>query len=116
MLATRMDVDGQRYGFEFHADVVNALLNDEAVRPMPFAVQWLMALFMILLATAYRLWRLDKSQRWDILALPAGCLIYLAAAVTLYAKFDLLVDGLYHLAALFITWWILSWLERKWVH
>ena len=113
-LATRMDVNGQRYGFEFHADAINALLNDQAIRPMPLAAQWLMALLMIVAAAAYRLWRLDKSHRWDILVLAAACMLYLAAAVILYAKLALLVDGLYHIAAFVMTWWILALLERRW--
>lgn len=113
-LATRMDVNGQRYGFEFHTDVINALLNDQAVRPMPFAAQWLMALLMIIFAAAYRLWRLGKPHRWDMLVLPAACMLYLAAAVILYAKLELIADGLYHISAFVMTWWVLAVLERRW--
>ena len=113
-LATRMDLNGQRYGFEFHADVINALLNSQAVRPMPFAAQWLMALLMIIFAAAYRLWRLDKPRRWDILVLAAACMAYLAAAVILYAKLELIADGLYHISAFVMTWWVLGLLERRW--
>lgn len=113
-LATRMDVHEPRYGFEFHADVMNALLNDQRIRPMPFAAQWLMALLMIVLAVAYRLWRLGKSHRWDMLVLAAACVLYLAVAMILYAKYALLADGLYHIAAFVITWWVLALLERRW--
>ena len=115
-LATRMDLNERRYGFEFHADVINALLNGQAVRPMPFAAQWLMALLMISLAAAYRLWRLDKSRRWDFLILAAACMLYLAAAVILYAKLELIADGLYHISAFILTWWVLGLLERRWFH
>jgi CHASE2 domain-containing sensor protein len=113
-LATRMDINGQRYGFEFHADVMNALLSNEAVRPVPFSAQWLMTLLMVAAAAAYRLWRLGKSHRADMLVLAAGCALYLAAAVILYARFGLLVDGLYHIAAFVVTWWLLAVLERRW--
>ena len=115
-LETRMDINEQRYGFEFHADVMNALLNDAAIRPMPFAAQWLMALLMILAAAAYRLWRLGKPHRWDGLVLVAGCALYLAVAVILYAKFQLLADGLYHIGAFAGTWWLLAVLEQRWFH
>jgi CHASE2 domain-containing sensor protein len=115
-LETRMDINEQRYGFEFHADVMNALLNDAAIRPMPFAAQWLMALLMILVAAAYRLWRLGKPHRWDGLVLVAGCALYLAVAVILYAKFQLLADGLYHIGAFAGTWWLLAVLEQRWFH
>jgi CHASE2 domain-containing sensor protein len=115
LLETRMDISGQRYGFEFHADVVNALLNDQAVRPMPLAAQWLMALLMISLAAAYRLWRLDKPRRWDPLVLAAACILYMAVAIMLYAKLELIADGLYHISAFIVTWWVLGMLERRWV-
>lgn len=115
-LETRLDINGRRYGFEFHADVMNALLSDGAVRPMPFAAQWLMALLMVVVAVFYRLWRLGKSRRGDMLVLLAGCALYLAAAVILYAKFHLLADGLYHIAAFVVTWWVLVALERRWFH
>jgi hypothetical protein len=115
-LETRLDINGRRYGFEFHADVMNALLSDGAVRPMPFAAQWLMALLMVVVAVFYRLWRLGKSHRWDMLVLLAGCALYLAAAVILYAKFYLLADGLYHIAALVVTWLVLVALEQRWFH
>jgi CHASE2 domain-containing sensor protein len=113
-LATRMDVNEQRYGFEFHADVINALLNAQAIRPMPFAAQWLMALLMIIFAAAYRLWRLNKPRRWDVLVLAAACMLYLAAAVIIYAKLELIADGLYHISAFVMTWWVLAALERRW--
>lgn len=115
MLATRMDIHGRRYGFEFHADVVNALLNGETIRPMPFAMQWLMVLLMIVAAAAYRLWRLDKPRHWDILVVVGACVLYLATAVMLYVKSGLLVDGLYHIAAFILTWWTLAVLEKRWL-
>jgi len=115
-LETRMDIGEQRYGFEFHADVMNALLNDAVIRPMPFAAQWLLVLLMIFVAAAYRLWRLNKPHRWDVLVLVAGCALYLAAAVILYARFQLLADGLYHIAAFAGTWWLLAVLEQRWFH
>ena len=113
-LATRMDISGQRYGFEFHADAVNALLNDQAIHPMPFWMQWVLALLMIMLAVAYRLWRLGKPTRWNGFVFAAACLLYLAAAVILYAKLGFIADGLYHISAFAVTWWVLSVLERRW--
>jgi CHASE2 domain-containing sensor protein len=115
-LETRMDIGQQRYGFEFHADVMNALLNEAVIRPMPFAAQWLLVLLMIVGAAAYRLWRLKKPHRWDVLVLIAGCALYLVATVILYAQFQLLVDGLYHIAAFSGTWWLLAALEQRWFH
>jgi CHASE2 domain-containing sensor protein len=117
LLQTRLDRAGpQRYGFEFQADAVNALLTGAVVRPVGFLAQWLLSLAMVLAAIMYRLWRVGKSRRLDIVVLPLVAIAYLGIMVVLYARFRLLVDGLYHLAAFVVTWWILSALERRWSH
>lgn len=117
VLQTRLDRAGpQRYGFEFQADAVNALLTGAIVRPVGFLAQWLLALAMVLAAIAYRLWRVGKSRRLDFAVLPLAISGYLAIMVLLYAKFGLLIDGLYHLAAFIVTWWVLAALEKRWSH
>jgi CHASE2 domain-containing sensor protein len=117
VLQTRLDRAGpQRYGFEFQADTVNALLTGAIVTPVGFLAQWLLALSMVLAAIAYRLWRVGKSRRLDFAVLPLAIGGYLAIMVLLYAKFGLLIDGLYHLAAFIVTWWVLAALEKRWSH
>jgi len=117
VLQTRLDGAGPlRYGFEFQADTVNALLTGAIVRPVGFLAQWLLSLAMVLAAIAYRLWRIGKSRRLDFAVLPLAVVAYLGAMVVLYAKFGLLVDGLYHLAAFIVTWWALAILEKRWSH
>ncbi|MBI2277897.1 MAG: CHASE2 domain-containing protein [Dechloromonas sp.] len=117
VLQTRLDSAGpQRYGFEFQADAVNALLTGAIVTPLGFLAQWLLSLAMALAAIAYRLWRVGKSRRLDLLVLPLAIVAYLGVMVLLYAKFGLLVDGLYHLAAFVVTWWVLAALEKRWSH
>ena len=117
VLQTRLDSAGpQRYGFEFQADAVNALLTGAIVTPVGFLAQWLLSLAMALAAIAYRLWRVGKSRRLDLVVLPLAIVAYLSVMVLLYAKFGLLVDGLYHLAAFIVTWWVLAALEKRWSH
>ncbi len=117
VLQTRLDGAGpQRYGFEFQADSVNALLTGAIVTPVGFLAQWLLSLSMALAAIAYRLWRIGKSRRLDIAVLPLTVLSYMGIMVLLYARFGLLVDGLYHLAAFIVTWWVLAVLEKRWSH
>lgn len=117
VLQTRLDRAGpQRYGFEFQADAVNSLLTGAVVTPVGFLAQWLLSLSMVLAAIAYRLWRIGKSRRLDVAVLPLAVIVYLGVMVLLYAKFRLLVDGLYHLAAFIVTWWVLAALERRWSH
>jgi CHASE2 domain-containing sensor protein len=115
VLQTRLDPAGpQRYGFEFQAEAINSLLTGAVVTPLGFLAQWLLSLFMVLAAIAYRLWRVGKSRRLDWVILPLVLAAYMAIIVVAYAKFRLLVDSLYHLAAFVVTWWVLSFLERKW--
>lgn len=117
VLQTRLDHAGPlRYGFEFQADTVNALLTHAIVRPVGFLAQWLLSLLMVLLAIAYRLWRVGKSRRPDIAVLPLTVVAYVGITVLLYARFGLLVDSLYHIAAFTVTWWVLAALEKRWSH
>lgn len=117
VLQTRLDGAGpQRFGYEFQADSVNSLLTGAIVTPVSFLAQWLIALMMALTAIVYRLWRVGKSRRLDIVVLPLSVVVYLATMVLLYARFRLLVDSLYHLAAFLLTWWMLAALEKRWSH
>ena len=70
----------------------------------------------VLLAIAYRLWRVGKSRRLDVAVLPLTVVAYVGITVLLYARFGLLVDSLYHIAAFTITWWVLAALEKRWSH
>lgn len=114
VLKTRLDGTASRYGFEFHADVLNALLTDQVVRPVGFGVQWMFAAVTIGIAVAWRRFRFGKSGHADKIVLTALCATLVAVAVVLYAGFGLLIDSLYHLAALLVTWWLLVVLERRW--
>ena len=114
VLKTRLDGTASRYGFEFHADVVNALMTGQVVRPVGFTTQWLFAAVAIGIAVAWRRYRFGKSRRADKIVLAAMCATLVAVAVVLYSGFGLLIDSLYHLAALLVTWWLLAMLERRW--
>ena len=46
--------------------------------------------------------------------LAAECFLYRAIGLTLYARWELLADGLYHLSAFVLTWWVLEIPERWW--
>jgi len=117
LLQTRLDPEGPtRYGFEFQADAVNALMTGAIVTPVGFLQQWLLLLVMVVAAIAYRIWRVGKSRRPDVLVLPGACLTFLAIMVVLYGKLGLLVDSLYHLVAFVVTWWVLVVLEKRWSH
>jgi hypothetical protein len=42
-------------------------------------------------------------------------MLYLTVAIILYAKMELIADGLYHISAFVLTWWVLAVLERRWI-
>lgn len=112
---TRLDPSGpERYGFEFQADAINSLLVGNVARPIGFLAQWLLAMAMVLGAVGYRFSRVGKSRKPDPLVLLLACAGYFGVTVILYSKFLLLVDGLYHLGAFLVTWWILAIVERRW--
>lgn len=116
LVRTRLDPAGpSRFGFEFQADAINALMNGSVVRPLGWLGQAGLMLAMASLAAAYRLWRLDHRRRFDktVLALAVG--LYLALTIVAYAQFRVLINPVYHLAALLMTWGILAQLERRWL-
>ncbi len=115
VLKTRLDGTPSRWGFEFHADVINALITNQVVRPVTFTTQWLFAAATIGIAVAWRRARFGKSRRGDTIALIALCATLIAVAVVLYSSVGWLIDSLYHLAALLVTWWLLLKLERRWL-
>lgn len=114
VLKTRLDGTPSRFGFEFHADVINALMTEQVVRPVSFTAQWLFVASVIGIAVVWRHVRYGKSGRIDTIALAALCATLVTVAVVLYASFGWLIDSLYHLAALLVTWWLLAKLERGW--
>lgn len=113
LLQTRMDATASRFGFEFQADAINALLTGNTVRPLGFLPQWLASVILIGLTLLWRLVRFGRQRRWEFLVLPAMSLLVFAASVALYAAFGLLADGLYYLVAPLITWWVFTAMERR---
>ena len=114
ILKTRLDGTPSRFGFEFHADVINALLTNYVVHPVSFLVQWVFVAVLIAVAVGWRRARLGRPRRAEWLVLGVLCVVVVGIAVVLYAHFGWLIDSLYHLGALLVTWWLLARLERKW--
>ena len=116
LVRTRLDPGGpSRFGFEFQADAINALMNGSIVRPLGWVGQAGLMLAMAGLTASYRLWHLDHRRRFDKSVVPLAVLIYLALTVVAYAKFRVLINPVYHLAALLATWSVLAQLEKRWL-
>lgn len=113
---TRMDLGSARYGYEFHADAVSALLEGRAVVSLGMWSQWGLMLLMALLAVALRLWRREamlRSRLWLALGL---VLAYLGMAVLVYVSWLVLINAVYQLVAFVLTYWACGFLERRWHH
>jgi CHASE2 domain-containing sensor protein len=116
LVRTRLDPAGpSRFGFEFQADAINALMNGSIVRPLGWLGQAGLMLAMAGLAAAYRLWRLDHRRRFDKSVLALAVLLYLGLIVVAYARLRVLINPVYHLAALLVTWGVLAHLEEAWL-
>jgi CHASE2 domain-containing sensor protein len=116
LVRTRLDPAGpSRFGFEFQADAINALMNGSIVRPLGWLGQACLMLAMAGLAAAYRLWRLHHRRRFDKSALALAVLLYLVLILIAYAKFRVLINPVYHLAALLGAWVVLAQLEERWL-
>jgi CHASE2 domain-containing sensor protein len=113
---TRMDGGSARFGYEFHADAVSAILEDRAVSSLGMWAQWGLMLVMAALAVALRLWRAEvmaRSRIWLALGL---VLAYLGIAVLVYVLWLVLINAVYQLVAFVLTYWAYGLLERRWRH
>src|SRR4029077_5144197 len=116
LVSTRLDPAGpSRFGFEFQADAINALMNGSIVRPLGWLGQACLMLAVAGLAAAYRLWRLNHRRRFDKSVLALAVLLYATLIVIAYAKLRVLINPVYHLAALLAAWGVLAQLEGRWL-
>jgi CHASE2 domain-containing sensor protein len=112
---TRLDRADARFGFEFQADAINALMNGDIVQPLGLLGQAGLILAMAGLASAWRVWHLDHRWRFNKAALACVVVLYLALAVLAYIKFRILINPVYQVATLLTVWGILAQLERRWL-
>ncbi len=113
---TRLDAGGTRYGFEFHADAVSAILEGRTVTYLGLWAQWGLMLFLAALAVALRLWRPARLARLRIWLAVGAVLAYLGAAVLVYARWLVLINAVYQVVAFLVAYWAFGLLERRWRH
>lgn len=104
----------KRYGFEIHADALNSLLQGVVMRPLAAGGQFAIMLGLALLAALLRSPALDERVYTRRVLLAAAVAAYLAAGVYAYATARLMVNTVYHLAALFLTYALLGRIRRQW--
>jgi len=98
----------QRHGVELHADVVSTLLAPSQVHSLHWAGQLLFTIASVAVAVLVRLSsiRLSRPLEW-CLALGAAA-FYILMVGWLCAKFHVLLNCVYHLAAFGVTYWLLG--------
>jgi len=113
---TRLDGSGARYGYEFHADAVSALLEGRAVTVLGMWGQWALMLVIAGLAVALRAWRRRPDDRLRPWMAGSLLLAYTGAAVAVYAVWMILLNVVYQLGAFLLAYWLFGVLERRWRH
>ena len=113
---TRLDGSGARFGYEFHADAVSALLEGRAVTVLGLWGQWALMLVVAGLAVALRAWRRGSDDRLRPWMAGGLLLAYTGVAVVVYAVWMILLNVVYQIGAFLLAYWLFGVLERRWRH
>jgi len=116
ILDTPLDLAGSRYGFEFQADAVNALLTGRIVTPVKRTGQVISVVGVAAFAALLYLSGPGRSRRR--LAWVPWCVAVLSfvLAVLAYRFLDSLWSPVFPAAACLVTWAVLGFLDRRWTH
>ncbi|HVF59261.1 MAG TPA: CHAT domain-containing protein [Thermoanaerobaculia bacterium] len=101
-----------RYGMELHADAVNTLLSGVTIRPARDSWQLIVILLMATAGAGLRYW--DRGPAWRRSALAGVVLVYLIGAVSLYIASQLLLNTVFPIGALLLTYFAVGKLKGRW--
>ncbi|MEO8451676.1 MAG: CHAT domain-containing protein [Gemmatimonadota bacterium] len=104
----------QRYGHELLTDELNLLLSGKTLRPMAGWAQFGMMLLMAAAGAAGAAWSRLKSLRWRLLWCGVAAIAYLGVAAALYSRQHLLLNTMYHLASLVVSFLAVLLIRRRW--
>ena len=103
----------ERYGLEVQADMLNTLLRGTWIRPLGLWQQYLVMLMMGAVGAAPRFYRPLASPAPQLCYLVAMLAIYIAVAIGLYVNYGILLNMLYDLGTMFISFWALGIAVRR---
>jgi CHASE2 domain-containing sensor protein len=106
---------GLRYGFDLYADALDGLLRGTTIRPLGPAGQFAIMVAMALIGGFLRYGLGAGRRRAALVLLGAITAAYLALSVYVYGRYWVLLNPLYHIGALWLTFWIAGKAERKWL-
>lgn len=107
------DFHGDRWGFEWQADAINTLLNGVDIRSISPRGQFGLIVVLSVVGGVIRTRTRHISRRLAIALLIIVLLAYLAGTIYLYAQYRLLLNTVYHVVALVLTYWVVGKLERR---
>lgn len=107
------DFHDDRWGFEWQADAINTLLNGVEIRSVSPCGQFALIVVLSIVGGVIRTRTSHVSRRLAISLLIIVLLVYLAGTIYLYAQYKLLLNTVYHVVALLLTYWVVGKLERR---
>jgi CHASE2 domain-containing sensor protein len=107
------DLYGGRWGLGIQADAINTLMNGVTIRSVKPGEQFVLMVVLGILGAAIRTHTRHVSRRWGISLLIAVLVLYFAGTIYLYTQYRLLLNTIYHVISLFLTYWVVGRLERR---
>lgn len=111
---TVSDLAGMRDGVLWQADAINNLLLDEIIVPMPDGYQLMLMLLLAGFATAVRL-QLSAHRRVRVAVVSLMSTAIVIFVVFLYGSFGVLVNPVYYLIAVWLSWWAAGRFGETWL-
>lgn len=105
----------RRFGFELHADAINALLGGVAIRPLGPGAQLAISIGLALLGGTIGYARPSVTRRWRGLALAVTAAVYVVITLVVYSRLHLLLSPLYHLGGLLGAYVVAGKVEDRWL-
>lgn len=100
------------FGYELHADAMSTLLRGVNIRPIAQGLQFLIILGLSLFGGLLWVWYPDRPRaRWVLLA--AAAVLYIGAGILAYWGNRVLLNTLYPLLALLVSYWVLRRFRRS---
>ena len=117
--------DGQRYrtsvlggpgrlGIELLADALNTSLRGVRIHPLAETQQLLVMIALGLIGALVRYWVPKSSWRLRRTSMALVTVFYLAVTVYTFAQYFVLLNTLYHIGALWLSYWLSGKVERRW--
>lgn len=108
----------ERSGVELHADAINTVWKSAhgqvPIRPLGQGWQWFMLLCLSVVGAGIRYGMSHAPGVWRVGLVLLVLLLYLAGTISLYSQYRVLFNTLYHVGALWATYWMVGKVEQRW--